>query len=296
MAVGEIITAARYNLMQAKVAAVMGNGSADYGYGQSLASSQVQKVANVVLASHMQKLKTDINKAAIHQTNSPITLTDVAVQNDITDVVYAQYESACNTIYSNHLNYSVNQVTAPESKISSKRTQSWGGGGQPQTVRHEFTAKFNSADHLRHFFNSGGEVRMRATLTGGTGAKYQEWRSMITSLGIVTMNYNTTTANSGTSYATGAYDLTSSYKTIWTKPGSGVYNDNLITLKAKKSGGVMTFVIEFYDGSPLDPGDGTSGVDEQVNGTLTSIVEQQRATGNYVEVPSPVYATTINLG
>ena len=295
MAVGEIITAARYNLMQAKVNSVMGNGSDDYGYGQTLSSSQVQQVTNVVRASHMQKLKTDINKAAVHQTNISTTAPDVSNDDDITDAVYAQYEAVSNTIFTNHLNFDVNQVTAPESKLSSRRTTAWGGGADPQIVRHEFKATFDSSDHYRHFFNSGGEVRLRATLTGGSGAKQTEWVSMVNALGIVKLNYNTTTANSGTSFSKGAYDLTSSYQTLWTKAGSGVYSENLITIKAKKSNSVLTMVFEFYDGEAL-PGAIGDGVDERVNGTMTSFVEQQRATGSFVEVESPIYKTIISLG
>jgi hypothetical protein len=296
MAVGEIITAARYNLMQAKVNSVMGNGSDDYGYGQPLSSSQVQQVTNIVRASHMQKLKTDINKAAVHQTNISTTVPDISNDDDITDAVYAQYESASNTIFTNHLNFDVNQVTAPESKLSSRRTTVWGGGGDPQTVRHEFKATFNSADHYRHFFNSGGEVRLRATLTGGSGAKQTEWISMVNALGIVKLNYNTTTASSGTSFSKGAYDLTSSYQTLWTKAGSGVYSENLITVKAKKSNNVLTMLFEFYDGDSLITLQGFDGVDERVNGTMTSYVEQQRATGSFVEVETPIYKTIISLG
>jgi len=295
MAVGEIITAARYNLMQAKVNSVLGNGSNDYGYGQSLSSSQVQQVTNVVRASHMQKLKTDINNATVHQTNIATTIPSVATDNDITDAVYAQYETSSNLIFTNHLLFDVNQVTAPESKISSTRTAAWGGGGDPQIVRHEITATFNSADHYRHFFNSGGEVRLRSTLTGGTGAKYTEWVSMVNALSVVSLNYNTTTAASGTSFSKGAYDLTTSYQTLWTKAGSGVYSDNLITVKAKKSGSVLTMVFEFFDGEPL-PGIIGDGIDERVNGTLKSIIEQQRATGSFVEVETPIYKTTISLG
>ena len=41
MAVGDIITAARYNNLQSRVATIMGVGSGDDGYGQNLSSSQV---------------------------------------------------------------------------------------------------------------------------------------------------------------------------------------------------------------------------------------------------------------
>ena len=51
MAVGDIITAARYNNLQSRVATIMGTGSGDEGYGQSLNSSQVA-AAEKVTATH----------------------------------------------------------------------------------------------------------------------------------------------------------------------------------------------------------------------------------------------------
>lgn len=299
MAVGEIITAARYNVIQSKVESVLGNGSDEYGYGQSVTSRQVTSVTNIVTAADMQKLRTDINKCQVHQTNVSTTITNVATDEDITDAVYIEYESAAATIFNNHLDFDINQMTAPESKISSRRTAVWGGGGDPQTVRHEFTVTFTDNDALRHFFNTGGEIRTRGTLTQGAtpgGAKFTEWQSMLTSLGVLKINYTTTTADSGTGFGLGAFDLTSQYQTLWTKGGSGVYSENLITIKAKSSGTQITVMVELYDGDALDPGDGTSGTDERVTGVLTSIVEQQRATGSFVEVPSPVYATSIEIG
>jgi hypothetical protein len=53
-------------------------------------------------------------------------MADVAVSADITDAVYVQYEAVINTVYANKLTYDVNQVTAPESKVSSLRTTEWG--------------------------------------------------------------------------------------------------------------------------------------------------------------------------
>ena len=42
MAVGDLITAARYNNAQGRVAAIIGNGSGNEGYGQTVTSEQVQ--------------------------------------------------------------------------------------------------------------------------------------------------------------------------------------------------------------------------------------------------------------
>ena len=297
MAVGEIISAARYNEMQSKVALVMGNGAGDFGYGQNLASSQVVRNTDIVRATHMQKLKTDIDKVYLHQNNVASSLPTVAVDDDITDAVYVSYINLIDNIYNNRFDYDISQVTAPETGISSERRTEWGTLDTTQTLAHEVEIRFNNADHFRHFFNSGGEIRLRATLRNGSGAKYNDWKSQLAALGIVTINYLNTTANSGTSFATGAYDLTNSYQTIWTKAGSGAYDDNLITFKALVDNNVMKVRVEYYDGEPkagITPG--TSGVDERVTGILNSIVEQQRATGPNVEVPSPAYKNLRTIG
>src|SRR6056300_195031 len=101
MAGGEIISAARYNEMQSKVALVMGNGAGDFGYGQNLASSQVVRNTDIVRATHMQKLKTDIDKAYLHQNNVASSLPNVVVSDDITDAVYVSYINLIDNIYTN---------------------------------------------------------------------------------------------------------------------------------------------------------------------------------------------------
>ena len=78
----------------------------------------------------------------------------------------------------------------------------------------------------------------------------------------------------------------------------GTYENNNITYQAKlnSAGNQLSFKVIYRDGDPNDPGDGTAGIDEAVSGTFRSIVEQQRATGSYVEVDSPAYANTQTLG
>ena len=82
MAVGDLITATRYNALQTRVENILGNGSGTEGYGQTSASNQVA-VGNEVTASHVNQLKTDIDRVNRHQTNqaagtiASITIGDV---------------------------------------------------------------------------------------------------------------------------------------------------------------------------------------------------------------------------
>lgn len=289
MAVGEIITAARYNAMQAKVATVLGNGSDQFGYGQNLTSSSISPT-NTVNAAHMAVLKTDMVNAFVHQTGSLPALTNIVSTNDITDLVYSEYESISNTIYNNKNNIFETTQASVESKLVSTRSTEWGGSSQPQTIAHEFTVTFSNVDHRRHFFNAGGEIRFSASLTGSSGQKFVSWNSMLSALGTVKFNYTETTAPSGTPSNIGNFDLTSTYQTIFIKSGSGTYSDSDYIIKAKgvPTSNIITFLIELSDGE-------SNSVDEPVTGTLTSTISQLRPTGSYVEVPTPIYQTIRNL-
>jgi hypothetical protein len=309
MAVGDIISVARYNQMQARASKVLGTGSTTFGYGQAVASSSLPTNVNnsptVVNSTHMQTLKTDLTKAYAHQNNSIPSLTDIVTSDDITDSVYAEYESIAVDVETNALSYNINQVST-ESKLAVTRSSDWGQPGIPVII-HEWEVTFSSADHLRAFFNTGGEVRTRSAISDGTGAKYSSWNSICTTVGVVKFSYTDTVAGSGTDYNIGAYDLTpgGNYVNIWYyEPGAGAYENNNITYQAKMNSAStkITFKVSYTDGEPLDPGDGTSGIDEPVGGNFRSIVEQQRATysnalsNDYVEVASPVYKNKQTLG
>lgn len=289
MAVGEIISVARYNAMQSKISNVLGNGSGNFGYGQTVTSSPVSNT-NTVNATHMQNLKLDMVDVRVHQTGADTpAITNVIVNEDITDIVYAEYEGIINTLYNDRLDVFESTQTSTENKISSIRTTSWGGNSQPQSVYHEIKVTFNNEDHRRHFFNSGGEIRFAANISGGSGAKYLEWSSMLSAMGTVKFNHTTVTASSGTGLGIGNYDLTNTYQTVFIKSGSGVYADNDYIIQARATANIIEFKIEFNDGATGTGGGGFGPVDDPVNGTLISSVSQLRATGLYVEVITPGY-------
>jgi hypothetical protein len=297
MAVGEIISAARYNAMQIKVDNVLGIGSGQFGYGQlPLASSQVSST-NTVNATHMQQLKTDLIKAYVHQTGNDPGLPNVVTSEDITDVVYGNYETISNYIYNNKNDIFEATQASVEAKLTNQRTTSWGGNSQPQSVYHRFRVTFADDNQARYFFNAGGEVRFAASLTGGSGAKFIEWNGMLIAMGTVKFNYNTTTGGSGTSpNGIGYFELTNTNAIIWVKSGSGVYSENDVIIYARKvSAGVIEFTVEFNDGATGSAGGGFGPVDDPVSGTLTSTISQLRPTGAFVEVDSPIYQTTTNL-
>lgn len=296
MAVGDQITAARYNNIQSRIATVLGTGSGTDGYGQTLASSTAAVGAQVT-AQDMQELYDDMIAARIHQTGStPTSIAqiqqadligeDTSTNPDGTAKGYTDFEGILPTIEGDKFLIDPSQASV-EAAISSTRVSQWNG-----TLTHEFTVTFTNANTRRHFFNAGGEIRFSADLTGGSGAKSSDWATMLSNMGIIKFNYTeTASTGTGTGSAIGNYDLTGSYQNVFNKTGSGVYAANDYNVEARE---VSTSVIQFRVLFQDDAG-GNPAIDENVDGTLTSTIEQFRPTGIYVEVVTPSYSNDSTL-
>lgn len=322
MAVGDIISAARYNFIQGRIAALLGPGSGDKGYNNSVSSFAVP-VGNEVTAAHMNNLKTDYTSIYVHLFGSlpggiiaqnVNTRVKSAETGLVWDDLFAEYETQITNLENNRFLIDPDYAAVESSGINSTRTTVWGGTALPQSVTHEFTVSFNTPNARRGFFNAGGEIRFSASLThslGPTDPNYQktvDWASMLSAMQTVKFNYTSTNSynlngtiedvsddtlnGAGTGTNVGNLDLTSNYQTIYTKTGSGVYTDNLYTIQAKlDSDSRIRFLITFNDGDV-----GSGGADERVNGTLTSNISHLRADGGiYVTNPAPSYGLISGL-
>ena len=289
MAIGSLITASDYNVIQSKVGNVLGNGVGQSGYGQILSSSQIP-ISKTIDSNDMETLKLDTVKAHAHQTGSLPALPTVNIGDEIPYSVYQTYSSVADTIYTNKNLIDIATQASVENKISSSRSTVWGGASTTQTIAHEISVSFSTSDARRHYFNAGGEIRFSANIINGIGAKTAEWVSMFTSMSIIKFSYSGVTALSGTTSNIGNYALTTAYQNIYSKNGTSTYSDNQYLIKAKvdTTSKIITFRIEFTDGA-------NNNNDESVNGTLTSSVLQLRPTGIYVSVPTPIYANLITL-
>ena len=311
---GDSITAAQYNGIQSRVNTVMGTGSSTNGYGQTLTSGQVS-VGQTITAEHFDDLRTDINKANNHQSGSNANIGNIAVGQvigadasgtnvsslTVTDEGFNDYETAVGVLETNKFLIDGGNSSV-EAAITSQRTTAWNG-----TVTHTFTVTFGSANQRRFFFNSGGEIRFSASLSGSSGSKYNDWNTMLTNIGTVKFGYTATTSTgSGTGTSIGNYDLTGTYQTIFTKNGTGVYAENQYEIQARAdSSTILRFNVRFEDNDigdqqpvgpqGIDPNPAGPAIDEDVTGTLTSTIQQLRATGSNVSVTGPGYTNSSNL-
>ena len=297
-----VVTASRYNAIQTKIAAVLGTGSGDKGYGQSVASAQVG-AGDTVTAQHIANLHTDINKCIFHQTGAvssnivaPVATDVIEEDNSTNKKGWAQYETEATTAESNRLT-AHSSVMSTESEATNQRTDAW--GSSPDTVDATFTVTFASADIKRNFFNAGGEIHMGLALASGSGSKGTSWTNLFSGAGTIKFRRtDTTCTGSGTTTSIGNVDMTGSHQQIFSKAvGSGVYGENDFDITAKdNSSTVLEFVVTLRDD---DSGDqtGTGGpVDENVGGTTTLTVSSFRPNNaSGVQLARPTVSFTNNF-
>ncbi len=303
---GDTIYAADYNNVQDTVQTLLGTGLADQGYGQAVGSSQVSS-SNKVTVSQWTTLRTDLLKIRTHQTGVDETgnLTIPTTSDVITNEFVNQYKTYATTCTTNRFTIASNQGQE-EAFVSRQRITAWNG-----TLTHTITVTFASANAARHWFNAGGQFRFTASRAGGSATdKNTIWTNLLSDMATITLAANGTTYSgtgaSTVTTSTGWYQLTTSNTKIFEKPAAaGVYNENDYNINARKNANDNTateliITIEFRDDDsgdqrPVDPGtlgaDGTGtagpGVDESVDGTLTSTVRIFRPIGSNVELTAP---------
>ena len=288
---GTKILASDYNVVQSAISTVLGTGSGTKGYGQSVSSSQL--VGNpAITVAQWNNLRNDLLKAYLHQgspgiltiPNAPSTATKVNAAD------YSNYLSLSSAITTN------SNVVPPAGQASlttlsaGTRTTAWNG-----TVTHTVTLTFASADTARYFFNSGSRIQFSGSLTGyandGSLAKNDDWATILSNMGTISMNWNSTTTTgtfSSIASAVGFYQLTTTPTSIFSKAtASPTYTPNkyeiFASVDANTSPRIITFTIRFQDLSAP----GGFSIDENVSGTLASLVQTYYATGSNVAVSLP---------
>ena len=112
-----------------------------------------------------------------------ITVGDLIKENDVAGGKgIVQYEALAVSINTDKLNIYTADTSQSDQVplVSSTRTNTWNG-----TITHEFTVTFTSADAGRHFFHAGGNLLFTADITNGSGAKYNEWNTLLSAMGTV---------------------------------------------------------------------------------------------------------------
>lgn len=305
------ISAARLNNLQSRLELILGNGAGQNGYGQTLNSYPVSNLIGVIAAADINSIYADMVRARVHQIGTQPTEIAQLVSNlniigeessyqlgddgvTVTDPSgnlkgILDYERLMSQIELDKFLVHSSQASI-EAGISSSRTAEWNG-----IIYHEVTVNFNNADHRRHFFNTGSNIRFNGSNSGAIGDKGKDWNMLLIEIGSVSFGHATTyPTGSGIGSAIGNFGLTDAYQTIFTKVGSGtysgVYAGNIYTIKARApNSSSIQFKIELND-VVTDP-----AVDNNVEGRLISNIQHTRADSASVSVPAPTYTNTVAL-
>jgi len=307
------ITAARINNLQNRISLIHGQGAGQNGYGQTLASSQVSSVESEVKADDLNNIYVDILNARVHQVgvgglgvnsidkvvsgsntvaqDTSAFLSDNGLLTDDPDGFkkgIADYEALMTLI--EEQKFVLSPLQSEQSlKLTDIRSATWNG-----LIYQLFTVTFNDADHRRHFFNSGGQIRIAASNSAARTQKGLDWAQLLGQVGTVSFSYSNTTANATQVSTVGNYDLTTSYQQIYYKAGTGytspIYENNTFKINAREvSDSKIEFKIEFND-TVFD-----NVVDNNVDGRLESNVQLYIAKGNYVSVEDPTFSITTSV-
>ena len=206
------ITAARINNLQSRIELILGNGSEKNGYGQTVTSVQV--VPNSIIdADHLNNIYTDIVKARIHQVgvSHPSISTIKEVIEDLNIIAdetsftvtnegiiaddpegskkgIDDFEDLMQQVEVDKQLIHPSQATL-EQENSNQRTTVWNG-----RVFHTFLITFNDANARRHFFNSGGQIRIDPSNVNASTPKGQDWASLLDEIGIITFDSDSTSS------------------------------------------------------------------------------------------------------
>jgi hypothetical protein len=291
---GTNILALDYNNIQSKIGQILGVGAGNYGYNQTVLSGQVA-VNQKITAIQWQNLYNDLIAARTHQTNANETgnLTYPTTSTQIRESDRAAYQSYVNVIDANRLITPPSGQGSLETYANASRSSAWNG-----TITHTVTLSFANANTARAYFNAGGNIQISASHTPDTSnLKNNSWQTMLTNMGTVRMNYsgtvNTGSATGVTTTAIGFYQLTTSPQLIFRKTTEQpTYSPNQYEVYANVNGPAtaVTFSIQFQDlsGQPNAPW----GTDENITGTLTSLLQGYRPSGASVSVSAPTAASS----
>lgn len=276
------ISSLDYNSIRDKVVSILGTGSGPRGYGQAILSSPVF-AGNLITAQQWDELKTDLINIRVHQDGLLPTIADIQ-RNDVVNYgagyPNTNYDSLADAALLNRFNIGTGQ-----SVISNKATQTTSATWTTQ-AQAVLTLTFSSANEGRYFFNSGGDIRISATRSGGSATQQNNaWTNLLGNVGVQRFSGNYPTL-------VNYYTLTNSYQTYYYLPYSTPYSSNFVRLEAAcnvadNSGGTATSVtirITLQD-DYVDPDvssgfpAGTNPPSGTVDGTITITVDELKASG-----------------
>lgn len=269
-AVNSKILKTDYNSIRDKLVAVLGSGNGNIGWGQQ---DRIQSIAvgndSKVTINEWANLRYDVINAYKHVFGSNPTTATVSEGETVRytssftpdtgtlDVPQRQYDAWADTITINRFTVAGSE-SASTGVIPSSRTGTW-----LTQCQCTIQVYFQNSNAARYWFNSGGQIRVSASRSGGaTSSQNTAWSSLLSSAG--TQLFGAANPGSGTFPSDGLnwYRTSSAFQTYYTATSSSPYGANNYQLQARcldqpsNSGGLaaqLEIRVLFTDGY-VDPG------------------------------------------
>jgi hypothetical protein len=259
MAVGDKIRTVDYNTIQTKVSNILGTGSGNLGYGQTVQSSSVDTTRTITV-NEWGQLRNDIINIYRHQNNSipdttilPQTVENASVRFSASDAPVTVWDTLSTTLQNNRVNaVPVGRLgtLVPTPSTASSGTITWSSN-----AFIDITFSWANAESARFFFNGGGRLRVGCTAT--TTNPENQSNSWVTFLGTVGVReWGGYFPNTGTTPIDGTnYWRSDGTARRWLNISNTVirYTSNRYELYASKSGSNVVLRIRLVD-AYTDPG------------------------------------------
>jgi len=280
---GGLIQATDYNGLAStnasNVAYVLGTGSQQFGYGQSITSIASVSAAGTITATQWAGLVHSINKVLGHQGGAGAQLasgSNIGITAGATIAAFANVSTAVTTINTNKLDFNSTRGTLVTGA-------NFDATFSTSTFTRTITVTFASADQARYFFNAGGRFSLVFSPSGLTdNNKETSYNDLMNAIGTLHLDALTST-RTGTGetlttngLAIGYWDLTTSNQTILKLTSdNATYTGNTLEVfmrvagAAGTNGGLGTQVI--YDITYTDGAD--EAFDDAISGTFRHRVD-----------------------
>lgn len=343
MPVNDKIFYTDYNTLRNAVSQILGQGSATFGYGQLVQSSTVSGAngsgpvlgggtgANRIRTDEYTRLRSDIINVFRHIYGTDPTPADpiigqlvrwvvaaaaVTAEYDVSEYNIAEYNSSSiagssdpytqfsviiTDIQNNRFTCATSQSIV-ENKGSAFRSSPWGGGVATIGVRARIN--WSNSDQARYFFNSGGEIRITSSRTGGSATSQNTaWTNLLNGAATRTFSAQLPVGTFGLADGSNWYNLTNTYQNWYSLTDSSPYGLNQYRIQARTLDGAVVNnvsgtsagldILVLFQDNYRDPDDiantstppGRTAPDDSVDGNLTVTVTAKRASG--VLVPEP---------
>ena len=226
---------------------IYGVGTGNQGYGQTTVVQPSVASGTSINASAWANLRNMMGVMASHQ-GTPITTLVPINALQVSDPITAHETDAPSSdpydiritlaaILANRMTAAPGAMTLTAGVLTDTRSSTWSNN-----ISSTYGATFAGEDAARHYFNTGGQLRIRLTQPASGVAQGEAWRSIFENvLGTMTISANgCSISGTGTSFVTskGYYTLTATYQNIFygATLGGGAYANNELKIEAKVAG------------------------------------------------------------